>query len=147
VPWELSGQSSAVIQVTNNGAVGIPVSVPVVAAQPGIFVALHANYQPVTSAQPATAGEVLVVYGTNLGAVSPTPADGAAGTGKELTVAATTASIGGSNAPVSFSGLAADFVGLYQVNVQVPTGLASGNQPLVLSVSGASSKAVMIAVK
>lgn len=79
--------------------------------------------------------------------MSPTPADGAAGTGKELTVAATTATVGGTNAPVSFSGLAADFVVLYQVNVQVPTGLASGNQPLVLSVSGVLSKAVMVAVK
>jgi trimeric autotransporter adhesin len=149
VPWELSKfvGSSVVLQVVDNGAVSPPVTVPVLAAQPGIFVALHANYQPVTSADPAIAGEVLVVYGTNLGAVSPTPADGAAGTGKQLTVAATTATVGGSNAPVSFSGLAADFVGLYQVNVQVPTGLASGNQPLVLSVSGASSKAVMIAVK
>ena len=100
-----------------------------------------------TSANPATAGEVLVVYGTNLGAVSPTPADGAAGTGKEMTVATPRLTIGGFNAPVSFSGMAADFVGLYQVNVQVPKGLASGNQPLVLTMSGVSSKAVQMPVK
>jgi uncharacterized protein (TIGR03437 family) len=119
----------------------------VLAAQPGIFVALHANYQPLTAADPATAGEVLVVYCSNLGAVSPTPADGAAGNGRENTVATTTATIGGSSAPVSFSGLASGFVGLYQVNVQVPTGLTSGTQPLVLTVSGASSKTVLLQVK
>jgi uncharacterized protein (TIGR03437 family) len=149
VPWELSSLvgSTVLLQVINNGALSPPISVPVLAAQPGIFVALHANFQPVTSADPAVAGEVLVVFGSNLGAVSPAISDGAPGTGKQLTVASTTATIGGSTAPVSYSGLPAGFVGLYQVNVQVPTGLASGNQPLVISAGGAASQPVMVAVK
>ena len=149
VPWELSklAGGNVVMQVTNNGAAGVPVTVPVLAAQPGVFVALHANYQPVTSSNPATAGEVLVTFCTNLGVVSPTIADGAPGTGKELTVGKTTAAVGGKPAPVSFSGLAAGFVGLYQVNAQVPTGLGSGDQPLVISVGGAASKALNVSVK
>lgn len=148
VPWELAklAGGNVVMQLTNSGAAGVPVTVPVLASQPGVFVANHANFQPVTSGSPATAGEVLVIFCTNLGAVSPAIGDGAPGTGKELTAGKTTATIGGKPAAVSFSGLAADFVGLYQVNVQVPTGL-SGSQPLVISVGGASSTPVTIALK
>jgi len=148
VPWELAklAGGNVIMQVTNNGAIGVPVTLPVLAAQPGIFVALHANYQPVTSGDPATPGEVLVVFCTNLGVVAPTIGDGAAAAGGELTVAKTTATVGGTSAAVSYSGLAAGFVGLYQVNVQVPTGV-SGSQPLVISVGGSASKAVTLAVK
>jgi uncharacterized protein (TIGR03437 family) len=79
--------------------------------------------------------------------VPPAVQDGAAGTGSQQTGAKPTATIGGAAAPVSFSGLAPNFVGLYQVNVQVPTGLAPGNQPLVLTISGASNKPVLLPVK
>jgi uncharacterized protein (TIGR03437 family) len=48
---------------------------------------------------------------------------------------------------VSFSGLASGFVGLYQVNAQVPTGLAAKNQPVIVKVSGASSVPVLLPVK
>jgi uncharacterized protein (TIGR03437 family) len=157
VPFELAGLASVVMQVENNGALSLPVTVPVLAAQPGVFayyvgatafgVVLHANFQLADSGHPVTGGETVLVYCTNLGAVSPTIKDGVAGSGKELTVAQPTAMIGGSAAPVSFSGLAPGFVALYQVNVQIPKGLTSGNQPLVLTISGASSSPVMVPVK
>jgi sugar lactone lactonase YvrE len=35
VPWELAGQTSALLQVVNNGAASLAVKVPVLAAQPG----------------------------------------------------------------------------------------------------------------
>lgn len=145
-PWELAGQTSAWMQVINDGVPSLPIKVQILTAQPGIFVALHANFQPVDSGHPATAGEVLVIFCTNLGAVSPPIKDGVAGSGKELTVAATGVTIGGAAATVSYSGLPAGFVGLYQVNAQVPAGLASGNRQLVVSVSGASSTPVQIVV-
>ena len=159
VPWEVAPLigSTVVMQVENNGTLGVPVRVPVIAAQPGVFnytvgsntfgVVLHANFQLADSAHPVTPGEVVLIYCTNLGAVSPTIADGAPGTGKELTVAKPTVTIGGATAAVSFSGLAPDFVGLDQINVQVPAGLSSGNQPLVVSIAGASSKTVLLPVK
>ncbi len=157
VPWELAGQNSAILQVVNNGAVSPPVKVPVLAAQPGVFayyvgqnafaVVLHANFQLADSGHPAAAGETVLIYCTNLGSVSPAIPDGMAGTGKELTVAQPTATIGGVAATVAFSGLAPGFVGLYQVNAAIPTGLPSGNQPLVLTIGGASSPAVLLPVK
>ena len=157
VPWELAGKSSAVLQVVNNGALSPTVVVPVLAAQPGVFaynvgsdtfgVVLHANFQLADTGHPVSPGEVVLIFCTNLGAVSPAIADGAAGSGKEITKAATTVTIGGASAPVSFSGLASGFVGLYQVNAQVPTGLTAKNQPVIVSVSGASSRPVLLPVK
>ena len=156
-PWELAGKPSAVVQVLNNGALSLPVTVPVLAAQPAVFaynvgattygVVLHANFQLADSAHPVVAGETVLIYCTNLGAVAPTLADGAPGTGAEITVATPTSTIGGKNAPVSFHGTAPGFVGLYQVNVQIPTGLASGNQPLAIAISGVSSPLVQLPVK
>ncbi len=157
VPWELAGQSTAVLQVVNDGALSPTVRVPVLNAQPAVFaytiganafgVVLHASYQLADTAHPVTAGEIVLIYCTALGAVSPTIKDGAPGTGKELTVAKPSVTIGGASAPVSFSGLAPGFVGLYQINAQIPTGLASGNQPLEITIAGASSKPVLLPVK
>jgi uncharacterized protein (TIGR03437 family) len=54
--------------------------------------------------------------------------------------------IGGANAAVSFSGLAPNFVGLYQINAQVPTGLKSGNQAVVITMGSTSSNSVLLPV-
>jgi uncharacterized protein (TIGR03437 family) len=157
VPWELAGQSSVLMQVISNGVASLPISVPVLAAQPGVFaynvgnttygVVLHGNFQLADSAHPVAADEVVSVYCTNLGAVSPALKDGQAGTGAESTVVTPTATVGGKNAPVSFHGTAPGFVGLYQVNIQIPTGLTSGNQTLLLSSGAASSAPVQLPVK
>jgi uncharacterized protein (TIGR03437 family) len=48
---------------------------------------------------------------------------------------------------VSFSGLAPGFVGLYQVNAEVPAGLSAGNQAVVITLAGASSNSVLLPVQ
>jgi len=59
-----------------------------------------------------------------------------------------TVTIGGVSANVSFSGLAPGYVGLYQVNAQVPAGLAANNAaPVAISMEGAVSNTVTIAVQ
>ena len=55
--------------------------------------------------------------------------------------------IGGVNAMVSFSGLAPGFVGLYQVNAVVPTGLASGNQAVVITVGDSKSNSALLPIR
>jgi uncharacterized protein (TIGR03437 family) len=87
----------------------------------------------------------VLIYCTGLGAVSSPPADGAAGNGQETT-ATPTVTIGGTKAIVSFSGLAPGFVGLYQINAEVPAGLKSGNQAVVITLAGASSNSVLLPV-
>lgn len=154
VPFEVSG-TTANFAIVNNMATGPTVAVPVLSAHPGIFnytagdlvfgAILHANFQLANTADPAVAGETVLIYCTGLGVVSSAPADGAAGNGQK-TSAMPVVTIGGSNAPVSFSGLAPSFVGLYQVNAEVPGGLKSGNQPVVIAMGSVSSNSVLLPV-
>ena len=140
----------------DDGVTGSAISVQVLAGQPGIFgysaggktfgAILHANFQLADSDHPAMAGETVLVFCTGLGAVSSPPADGAQGNGQP-TLVMPIASIGSVPTTVSFSGLAPGFAGLYQVNVQVPSGVAAGDQPVVLSASGVSSNPVLLSVR
>ncbi len=58
------------------------------------------------------------------------------------------AQLGGQPATVHFAGLAPGFVGLYQVNVEIPADVASGSEvPLVLLQNGVPSNTVTIAVQ
>ena len=72
--------------------------------------------------------------------------DGAAADGQS-TVLAANVKIGGAKAQVSFSGLAPGFVGLYQVNAVIPSGLAGGNQPVVVTVGGSSSNSALLPIR
>jgi uncharacterized protein (TIGR03437 family) len=68
----------------------------------------------------------------------PGPADGAATPLSPLysTTGTVTATIGGINAPVTFSGLTPTLTALYQVNVQVPAGVTPGSAvPLVIAIT------------
>jgi uncharacterized protein (TIGR03437 family) len=47
--------------------------------------------------------------------------------------------LGGKTATVSYAGLSPDFAGLYQIDFTVPSGLAAGNQALLLTVNGMAS--------
>jgi uncharacterized protein (TIGR03437 family) len=87
--------------------------------------------------------EYLAIFATGLGPVvgsngEAPPADGAAAplTTVYRTTAAVAATIGGIDAPVLFSGLTPSLVGLYQVNVQVPAAVPTGDTvPLMLTVT------------
>jgi uncharacterized protein (TIGR03437 family) len=156
VPWEVNGEKTAKVAVSFGDNTSSTVSVPVLEAQPGIInyaasgetfgVILHADYQLADVNHPVTPGEVVLIYCTGLGLVNSPPADGAPANG-QTTVVQPLVTIDGMNAPVSFSGLAADFVGLYQVNVQVPAGLTSGDHAVVMTSSGVSSDPVLVPVQ
>jgi uncharacterized protein (TIGR03437 family) len=100
--------------------------------------------------RPAKKGEFVSLYGTGLGAVShepklgnPSPASPLAGT-----IATPTVTIGGVEANVNFSGLAPGYVGLYQVNIQIPDAAPSGDAvPVILSIGGATANTATIAVQ
>jgi uncharacterized protein (TIGR03437 family) len=55
------------------------------------------------------------------------------------------ASIGTSTATVQFAGLAPNYAGLAQINLQVPP-LASGLYPLIVKIAGRASNAAQLAV-
>jgi uncharacterized protein (TIGR03437 family) len=59
-----------------------------------------------------------------------------------------TVTIGGVTAVVQFSGLAPGFAGLYQVNVQIPQGVPTGDAvPILVTIGGVPSNPATIAVQ
>ncbi|MCX6629624.1 MAG: hypothetical protein NTW28_18555, partial [Candidatus Solibacter sp.] len=143
IPWEFQGQSSVKIKVTNYGLWGNVYTVPLNTYAPGIFAitdgatnAVVWNVSPGTS--PAKRGGSLVIYSNGLGPVNAPQASGEPNLSADLvrTNATPTVTIGGRTAGLIFSGLAPGFVGLYQVNVSVPSDAPTGTQPLKLSIGG-----------
>jgi uncharacterized protein (TIGR03437 family) len=161
IPFEVTGQTKLTIVVTVNGAISDPVEVALQREQPGIFVVgdwttgagaiLHgADYALVSSSNAARRGEVVLIYATGLGPVRNAPATGRPASSSPLseTTVVPTVTFGGATATeVLFSGLAPSFVGLYQVNVRIPTGAPSGSVDVVIIISGQASKAVKLAIQ
>jgi len=148
-----SGQVSAVvpfgtteliadIQVINNGVASNTVSSFVNLTEPGIFTepvgglgsakVLHPDFTQVTPNSPAQVGETIAIYLTGLGDVNPAVADGTPGPSNPTSVAtnAFNVFIDGQQSVPAFAGLAPGLVGLYQINVAVPSGVHSGNVAL-----------------
>jgi uncharacterized protein (TIGR03437 family) len=101
-------------------------------------------YHVVNQSNPAHRGDVLQIFGTGAGATSPVSVDGQVALAPPFPAptAKVTATIGGVDCPVQYAGGASDLVaGALQVNVLVASGVATGQQPLVITVGGASSQA------
>jgi uncharacterized protein (TIGR03437 family) len=155
-PWSVTGTTASVIVTTIAGS-STSVSVPVLAAQPGIFLldaasdgATHAATGAiVTAASPAALGEYIVLYMTGMGVVSNEPVTGAAASSTTLSNTAVTpiVSIGGVNATEVFSGLTPGFIGLYQINVQVPSNAPAGVQNVTVQANGVTSNMAKLAVQ
>jgi uncharacterized protein (TIGR03437 family) len=141
VPWEVGTGPTTVTMVSNGplGTLGNTISVNVGPFSPGIFKITHADFNAVTASSPAAGGEVLLLWATGLGAVSPGVATGEPPTSTSTTTTNPTVTVGGASSKVAFSGLSG-FAGLYQVNVEMPASLTAGTStPLVLSIGGQST--------
>jgi uncharacterized protein (TIGR03437 family) len=106
--------------------------------------------QMAAPATPVARGQYVTIYCSGLGQVRSYPGTGepAPATADSLTVLLPTVTIGGVSAPVQYSGLEPTFVGLYQVNAQVPASVMPGSAvSLMLSISGVNSNTVTIAVQ
>jgi len=158
-PFGVQGPT-ATIAVSSSGSTSNAVTVPVANSSPAVFsaqqtgygpgIVTHADFSLVTEQNPAAPGEVVIVFLTGGGPVSPTFADGAAGpvnplslmTDPELEVR-----FAGEVSAISFAGAAPGFVGLYQINVQVPEVIFTGPAvPLAIRTSNAFSDYVDVAV-
>jgi uncharacterized protein (TIGR03437 family) len=154
VPYETI-ESVAQIQVINNQSSSNVVTELVNATTPGVFTipaggigyaaAEHADGSLVSPAHPAQVGETIAVYVTGLGDVLPSIADGAPGVSSSTTNKIT-ASVNNLAATVAYAGLAPTLVGLYQVNVQIPTGVAAGDWYLDISGPDSYTSEALISV-
>jgi uncharacterized protein (TIGR03437 family) len=82
--------------------------------------------------------------------VSPPARDGegAPSSPPSRTVAPVFVTIGGQPAQVQFAGLVPGYAGLYQINVVVPAGVASGmNVPVVITAAGFPSPPVTVGIR
>jgi uncharacterized protein (TIGR03118 family) len=161
--------STGTVQITssNNGLSSAAVSATVVAAAPAFFTigavdaatgnsyiaAEHANGSiagPPSLISGVTttaynAGETMVLYGTGFGATTTLPPAGQLLTAAIPLAATPTATVGGQPATVSFAGLVGP--GLYQINVVLPAGTATGatgataEVPVVITAGGVQSQA------
>lgn len=159
LPWEI-GTGSGVVNVivtTPNGS-SVPVAVNFAPSMPGVFTAavagklyaIAANFPDSSlawpqgvgpsSSHPTKAGDVVIIYATGLGAVDHQPVDGGIPSVLATTVATPTVLFGGVAGTVLFSGLTPQFVGVNQLNVQVPAGVTAGSAvPLQIQVNGFTS--------
>lgn len=86
-----------------------------------------------TLSEPAQPGEVIHVYGSGFGPVSPTPATGEAARADPPSVLVVTPEcqlgLNQTALPVEvlFAGLAPDMVGVYQIDLRMPTALSTGS--------------------
>ncbi len=100
--------------------------------------------------RPAAKNEFIQLYCTGLGDVFNRPNLGAPSPGVTLaaTMAQPTVTVGDVDANIVFSGLSPGFVGLYQVNLQIPPNAPSGNAvPVVLTIGGVKSNTATIAIQ
>lgn len=155
LPYEVSGESVQIRLANSQGATAwqtlavakrSPRLLTKTANGRGEPVLTHANYTLVTNASPALAGEVVILFLTGLGEVSPAVAtggaagDGTAGRPLNRTIKPVTIKLNGATAAVKFAGLAPGYAGLYQVNFEVPAGTAPGAADIQVSVDSESSQ-------
>jgi uncharacterized protein (TIGR03437 family) len=119
-------------------------------APPAIVAIQHAtDYSFITAENPAVRGEDIVVWATGLG-----PAAEPVATGKPVSVAVPLPKqsfVQSTVGAVTYAGIAAGSIGLYQVNIRVSKNLPPGNQDLRLTASlgglGVASNIVALPVQ
>ncbi len=143
VPFEVSHGDSVPVATSVGGLLTAPQNYLIAPAQPGIFIAgdsaaiLDASFLLVTAQNPVGPGDTIQIFCTGLGAVQEQVETGAPAPSFSTVQLPVTVTIGEIEAAVAFQGLAPGFVGLYQVNVVVPAGVAPGGAvPLVLTQNG-----------
>jgi uncharacterized protein (TIGR03437 family) len=154
VPWE-TALGSATVTVAVNGGASNAVAVNVFGAAPGLFsssngqaIVQNSDYTLNGPSNPAKVGSTIIAYLSGSGTVSPPVADGAPTPDDTLVNlnSGTSATIGSSTAQVAFAGLAPGFVGLVQMNIVVPSGLATGSYPLTVTIGSDTSNSATVSV-
>ena len=154
VPWG-TNVGSATLTISSNGVVGNTVTVPVATAAPGLFtygsgraVVQNFDFSLNTSSNPAKVGSTVMAYLTGSGPVNPPVNNGALSPSNPLAniTSSYSAKMGSASANVSFAGLAPGFVGLVQMNIVVPAGLAKGDYPLTVTIDGQTSNSGTVSV-
>jgi uncharacterized protein (TIGR03437 family) len=148
----LAGNASVV--VVSAGAPSAPATISVQASAPFIltYAANHAvvqnqDYSLNSATNPTSPGTAAVAYLIGSGPVSPAIDDGAAASSlpPSTEILSTSVTLGGMPAKVLFAGMAPGFVGLVQLNFEVPT-LAPGEYPIQVTIGKVQSNTPVLNV-
>lgn len=155
LPWGVSTGGPVSVVVTNGSAASAAQSVQVASLSPTLFtiggyavavnpdgsLAAPAGAIPGVASHPATPGDSLVLWGSGFGAVSPSATTGDNSLDVLRTVTTPpTVTIGGVAATVTFAGLSPQFVGVYQINVTMPSSApATAAATIVIEAGGVTS--------
>lgn len=153
-----SGQVNAYVPPLLSGLINVTIKNPsgqhtttllVAPAAPAVFTldssgsgpasALHAGGTIVGANNPATAGEYISLYATGLGNTTPSA-------GLDVAQITPQVTVGGFPATVTFAGRAPGFLGLDQINIQIPAGPSGSSVPVVVSSAGRTSNSVTLAI-
>lgn len=159
VPFE-APLGPATLIVSRDGFESAPVTVTISDYAPGVFqyartasaldpIVVHSSTnQLITPTSPAAGSEYLIAYLTGVGKLTVTPQTGYGSPSSPLAASADafTGTIGNLPVNVIFAGMTPGFVGLIQVNFQMPGTLPSGTcAALLFNVAGVSSAPVNLA--
>jgi uncharacterized protein (TIGR03437 family) len=157
IPAELpANQTYAVAVAVNNTFAVLPGGITVPAATPGVasfadgrIIAQHADFTLVDSTKPAKAGETIILYLTGLGATNPAVASGQPAPSSPAPATVTippTVTLDGQPANFVFAGLTPGGVGLYQINLTIPSTARAGELEMVVKQNGVLSNTTKVPV-
>ena len=143
VPYETPATGTVAVVVSNNGQTA-SATIQMAAAAPGIAGSGGALVPTGTAGR----GQAIAIYVTGVGAVQPSVATGAipAGTTTPVPKQNTVVTVGGTQVTPSYIGIPSWSVGVLQINFTVPSTLAPGAQPVVVTVGGVASAASTLTV-
>lgn len=146
--------TATTVQVKNPAGVTTAIPLPVAASAPQLFTAdgkaalgTHSNGSLIGKSAPAAPGETVTLYATGCGATNPALIVGLVPDEAYPLATLPQVTIGGLPATVAFGGVVPGTAGVYQINVQVPSGAANGDLPLVIQAGITPSAPATIAVQ
>jgi uncharacterized protein (TIGR03437 family) len=157
VPATVPAPGTVSVMIDNNGAIATISGVQMLAVQPGIFqvtlaeglfaAALHPNFKFVGPTNKASPGGTVLLFVTGLGATDPPVQTNVPGpVPPAATLSRVTVTVDGVEAQVLGSFYAPFQYTLYQINLVIPPGAASGNLVIQVTINGVVSQQLLIPV-
>jgi uncharacterized protein (TIGR03437 family) len=157
IPYDLAAPGQYQVIVNVSGALSAPRTIQLAPAAPGlasnadgtVIAQRWEDYALVTAASPAVPGEYLMLYLVGMGAANQPVPNGAAAplNPPARVVSPPEVTLGGVPVTVYFAGLCPGWVGLYQINIQVPDIPNGGNLLMKVVENGIASNTAILPVR
>lgn len=157
LPFELKA-GDASLQIRRGAELSGLLTLRVADQAPGVFTLNEGGSGPavavdgvtnqlISERDPIAAGGYAVIYSTGLGRLLSPLATGEVPSAANEAVVRPVVTLNGSVVPVLYAGVTPGFVGLYQVNIQVPPALGPGTYPLRITQNGVASNLSTLSVR